>query len=127
MLMKCINTSCKSTRIKVINQANGSVLENGANLVAAYQRLQTDWNNEKNININKSMEVESNINDQNKDLSIDNQTHKIETSNEKDKSINDQKDIINPEKKNENDNENEGNSEEDEFDYSDFELEDEDI
>lgn len=35
MLMKCINTSCKSTRIKVINQANGSVLENGANLVGA--------------------------------------------------------------------------------------------
>lgn len=33
--MKCINTSCKSTRIKVINQANGSVLENGANLVGA--------------------------------------------------------------------------------------------
>ena len=33
MLMKCINTSCRSTRIKVINQANGSVLENGANLV----------------------------------------------------------------------------------------------
>lgn len=35
MLMKCINTSCKSTRIKVINQANGSVLENGVNLVGA--------------------------------------------------------------------------------------------
>lgn len=35
MLMKCINTSCKSTRIKVINQANGSVLENGAILVGA--------------------------------------------------------------------------------------------
>lgn len=33
--MKCINTSCRSTRIKVINQANGSVLENGANLVGA--------------------------------------------------------------------------------------------
>ena len=35
MPMKCINTFCQSTRIKVINQANGSVLENGANLVGA--------------------------------------------------------------------------------------------
>lgn len=33
MPMKCINTFCQSTRIKVINQANGSVLKNGANLV----------------------------------------------------------------------------------------------
>lgn len=33
--MKCINTSCKSTRIKVINQAQGSVLENGTNFVGA--------------------------------------------------------------------------------------------
>lgn len=33
--MKCINTSCKSTRIRVVKQAKGSVLENGANLVGA--------------------------------------------------------------------------------------------
>ena len=33
MPMKCINTFCQSTRIKVINQANGSMLKNGANLV----------------------------------------------------------------------------------------------
>lgn len=33
--MKCINTSCQSTRIRVISQDNGSVLENGANLIGA--------------------------------------------------------------------------------------------
>ena len=33
--MKCINTSCQSTRIKVIKSADGNVFENGANLVGA--------------------------------------------------------------------------------------------
>lgn len=35
MPMKCINTSCRSTRIEVIKNADGNVFENGINILGA--------------------------------------------------------------------------------------------
>lgn len=35
MPMKCINTSCRSTRIEIIEDADGNVFENGINILGA--------------------------------------------------------------------------------------------